>query len=428
MNIQVKDISSVAKALTVEVPSEVVSGVLGAATLKLQRRAALPGFRPGKAPISLLNKKYLPDLQEEVLETLVPEYYQKAIDQAGISPVGHPKFEAITFREDRSLSFTAWIEVAPALPPLEYAGLALSPVQTESISVQVDAALARLQDEQGRLEVCPEDHVIEISDHVVVDMNIVVDEKAAEPRNGLVLQAGGRTFSPEVLEAALVGKKKGDAFVETVSFPPEHPDPKFAGKTACFEVTVQEVKKKQLPALDDELAKDVGLASLAELRERLTESMAHKEARDREERQKALLMEQLLEKYRFEVPASLVYREVQFLASRLQGRKKGGEEALYAQCEPIAQARVKRFFLLDAIAKAEGIEACDEEVDQEIEHIARQTQTAPDKIRARNDYPRILEELKSNIRTGKTLNRLYALARPSDAMADAPETPQALIE
>ncbi len=424
MNIQVKDVSSVAKTLTVEVPSEVVSGRLGAAALKFQRRAALPGFRPGKAPISLLNKKYLPDIRKEVLETLVPEYFLKAIDQAGLSPVGHPEFGAVTFREDRSLSFTAWVEVAPSLPPMEYAGLTRVHVHTEPISVQVDAALVRLRNEQGSLEVCPEDHVIEISDQVVVDVIVTTDEKASEPWNGLVLQAGGQAISPGGLETALVGKKKGDAFAETVSFPPEHPNPKFAGKTARFEVTVQEVKKKNLPALDDELAKDVGLASLAELREKLTESLTRQATHDREERQKARLMEQLLEKYPFEVPASMVRREAQFLMSRSQGRKKGGEEALYAQCEPIAQVRVKRFFLLDAIAKAEGIEACDEEVDREIGRIAEQAQTTPDQIRSRSDYPRLLEELKSNIRTGKTLDRLYTLARPSDG----PEVPQHRLE
>lgn len=435
MNLQVKDISSVVKSLTVEVPLETVSDALGVATTQLQKSVKLPGFRPGRVPLSLLHKKYMPALQEEVLQALIPEYYQKAIVQAGLSPVEHPVFESIAFRPGAPLSFTARVEVAPSLPPLQYAGLTLPRAEIQVTPAQVDAALVRLRDEQGSLEVCPEDHVIEMSDYAVLDVTVEIDGKGVAPWDGLTLRVGAQDFLPDSVESALVGRKKGDHFVETVSFSAERADPKIAGKSGRFDVTVQEVKQKHLPGLDDEFAKDMGFSSLSELQEKLTESLTQKEKMDVEAQQKSTLVGLLLSTYPFDVPPALVRREAELLASRLRnsGADRGQDEALYAQCEPVAADRVKRFFLLSAIADIEGIEVQDDDVALEIQMLASRNQTSPDEIQARSDYPRFLEEMKVKIRAGKTVDRIYALAQFSEVPAAPaevapPAVPVALAE
>jgi len=417
MDVQVQEISSVVKSLTIEIPSDVVSGALSAAATKLQSRIKLPGFRPGKAPLSLLNKKYRPDLQEEVLQELVPDYYQKAIFQVGLYPVDRPVFEPISLRSDRSISFTVRVEILPTLPPIEYAGLTLPREAIQVTPEQVDAMLARLQDEQGVLEVYPETHYIALGDYVVLDLVVVLGEKRSKPETGLTIQVGAqKPILPDAIEAALVGKKKGDCFVEKMVFSTESADPHVAEKKGHFEVTVQEVKKKNRPALDDEFAKDMDCASLAELREKLTESLKRRGEVALEERQKDLLVQQLLEKYPFDVPPSMVRREAEYLAARLRGDGEGGEQALALskECEEMAQNRVKRFFLLTAIADAEAIEASDDDVARAV--AAMESRTSSDGPRSKTDDPDFTEGLKSRIRVYKVVERLYSLAHFSEVV------------
>lgn len=414
MKIQVEEITPVKKSLTVEIPQEVVSKEFALAYADLKKRAAIPGFRPGKAPFALLERKYGPSVQEDVVRKLIPDYYQRAVKETGISPVEFPSFEKIEVKKDSPLSFTAIVEVQPTFQLSEYRGIVLPKKEIRVTEEEVEKTLERLREEQGRLEACPEEHPVADSDYVIIDFEgslsgAPISQGKAE---GYTLQVGSKTFFPE-FEAALLGKKKGDHVEAEVPFPVDYHNKEIAGKSVQFKIEIKEVKVKILPNLDDELAKDLNLSTLAELREKIRGNLLEQRKSQEEHDHKNLLVKKLVELHPFEVPHSMVERELHTILDRLEERltEKVDHEALHKEYEPIARDRVKGTILLNAIADAEKIEVTDEEVEEEIARIGERAKISPAEARrAILKQQESLDGLKLKLREEKALKHVFSLA------------------
>jgi trigger factor len=418
MKVQVAEITPVKKSLTIEIPQEVVSNEFALAYSDLKKKAKIPGFRPGKAPMSLLEKKFGPSIQEDVVRKLVPDYYQRAVKETGISPVEFPSIEKIEIKKDAPLLFTATVEVKPSFQLLNYQGVTLPREKINVTEEEVEKTLARLQDEHGHLEGLPDDHAVISSDYVIIDFEGSLDGKPIQQgkAEGYTLQVGSNTFFPE-FESSLTGKKKGDQFEIDVPFPDDYQNKEIAGKSVHFKIHLKEVKTKVLPPLDDELAKDVGLPSLAELKDKIRNTMLEQRTSQQEHDQKNILIKKLVELHPFDVPPSMVEHELHSMLERLQEKipQKMDHETLHKEYEGIATERVRGTLILSAIAENEKIEVTEEELEKEIEQIAQRAKVSPAEAkRAIFQQEGSSEGLKSRIKQEKALNRVYTLAQFED--------------
>ncbi|MFY9270546.1 MAG: trigger factor [Candidatus Manganitrophaceae bacterium] len=418
MKVQVEEVSSVKKTLKIEIPQEVVSGEFTLAYADLKKKATLPGFRPGKIPQGLLEKKFGPSVEEEIVRKLLPDYYQKAIKETGLSPVELPTIEKVELKKGEPLLFTATVEIRPTIGLSNYTGI---PVPRKKIRVteeEVEEALKRLQDQQGHLEAVPEDHTIKTSDYAIIDFEGTLDGRPVEKGSATAytLQVGSKNF-PAEFEAALLGKKKGDQTEVDVPYAADFPNKQIAGKTLHFTIAVKEIKTKVLPPLDDDLAKDVGLSNLQELKEKIWTNFLDQRKAQEEHDQKNLIVKKLVEMHPFDVPESMVDREIHGMIDRFQGNlpQKVDHESLHKEYESIAKERVKGTLILHEIANVEKIEPTEQEIDQEIGRLAERAGVSPAEAKRLIDQQEgSMEGLKARLREEKTLNRVYSLAHFED--------------
>lgn len=392
MKVEIEEITPVKRAIKVEIPQEVVSREFAHAYTNLQRKIKLPGFRPGKAPIPLLERRYAKEVEEDIIQKLIPDYYRKAIEEVGLNPVELPTIGQISLKKDSPLSFIATVEIRPKIALANYTGIKLA---REAILVrdeEVEKALNQLQLQHSQLENCEPEHAIESGNYVIIDFagfasGVPLGESRAE---GFLLEVGSKTLISEV-EDALIGRKSGESFETHVTLTEEHQNKKWAGKEILFKVKIHEVKIKVLPALDDDFAKDLGFATLEELRTRLRIEIENRLKAERTAQEKEDLIKQMINQHAFEVPPSMVEREVKDILYRLENHRRltsaAGQEdtqdlkALEKEYRPIAEDRARGRILLQAIAAQEKLSVEPQEVEQEIASMARGMKTTAEEVK-----------------------------------------------
>lgn len=392
MKVAVEEISSVKKSLTIEVPEEIVAKELSSAYTDLNQRVRIPGFRPGKAPRSLLEQRYAASVEEDVIRRLVPDYYQRAIQETGLRPVELPTIEKIELKKNAPLSFTAMVEITPPISLGATTGLKVEKPKMEVTNLDVDKALEALQEQHAQLTACPEDHRIAEKDFVVIDYQGTMDGRPLEggSRQSQPVQIGSNALIPG-FEEQLINHQRGDRVKVQTSFPKDYPKAELAGRPAEFDVTIREVKQKAVPALDDEFAKDVGpFTSLDELKARLRNDLTARVIRDQDHAVKTALLKQLTAAHAFEVPASLVEQELREALARLEQRLPKGVTfeqakidplAVRKEIEPSAREKVKGRLVLAAIADQEKLTVSKEEIEAALTRTAQELKLSPEDVK-----------------------------------------------
>jgi trigger factor len=423
----VEDITSTKKRLKIEIPAHTIEKEYREAVDKMRQRAKVPGFRPGKVPLNLIEKRFGDEIKTDVVDRLVPQYYSKALKDAELVPVTLPKFESeVELKRNEPLSFTLTVEVRPAIADLNYTGLKVDDVEVKIEEGEVEDTIKGLQDGRAMYEVVDreirEDDLIVI-DYVKLDPTGVKELSSAKDQ---VMNLGNKIAPKGILEE-LLGKKKGN-IVEIV-LPSvdggEVREDEAAGNR--LQITIKEVKEKSLPAIDDELAKDFGHESLASLRERVKEGLLKAKRDKAAGQQKEQLLEKLLQTYDFDVPQSLFDRELEgLLVNEKLSRKKSEELAdapeagateddddgqLVEELRPKAIKNVKTAILLDMIAEKEDISASEDELRARIGILARHFQTTPENVvNLFVTKDGSLEGLRRTIRDEKVLDFILAKA------------------
>jgi trigger factor len=417
MKYALEEITSIKKTLSVEIPEEIVNKEIATAYSNLSRSVRLPGFRKGKAPLSLLENKYRHEVEDDVLKKLIPDYYQKAVEESGIDPIEYPKIENIAIKKNAPLSFKATVEVRPKFDLKNYAGL---PLKVQKLSVtdeNVDRSVDTLRDMGAQLELVPADHSIVDKDFVTIDFEGFIDGKPMEggKAEGYPVEIGKKTLIPG-FEENLLGLKKGDQ-VEFKSSLPEGIKPEQnAGKEALFKVHVREIKKKILPELDAEFAKDLGMESIEALKIKLREELVSRFNKERESVLKNEIIKALNGLHEMELPASLVNRElIRIIKSlKMEDVKKEGLldiEALQKKYEPIARERVKGALILYAISQKENITVSPNDLEEELRLIARENRMAVDEVKKKIvEAEGSLNGIESKLLEDKTLSFLLTKA------------------
>jgi trigger factor len=429
MKVEILELEPCKRQLVVEAPETEVTAAWEAACGQVQREASLPGFRRGKVPRALIRSRFADEVRRTVAETLVPAVYRQALDETRLQPVEEPDVRDLQLTEGQPLRFTAVVEIKPAIELAEYRG---TPVQHSPRTVtdaDVDGALAALAERRATLVAVS--RPARVGDFVTVDYD--VEPEGAEPRSerGYVFQLGGGRVLPEMDEAAL-GLQTGDERRLTVRFPEGHPREELRGRTGQLALRVVEVKEKEVPPLDDDLARALGEhGSLAELRAAVRAELEGERAREDRRRLEEAAVDAVLARHPFAVPESLVTREIAHRINHARERmRRGGVDPdrlpwdyprLAGELRPDAERSVRRTLVLEAIAEREGLAVADAEVDAEIERLAREAGRPPQVVRSLLERGGDLDGLRASLRETKVLRFLteHAEVRPADAGAGA---------
>jgi trigger factor len=434
MKLEVTELGPNKRALKIEVPEDEVNRQFTQAYVELNRQVRIPGFRPGKAPLSLLEKRYAKVIEEDLIRKLIPDYYDKAVRQAGLVAVQVevPPLERAKIKKNAPFSFTATVEIKPSIELRDYKApnpISLKPDKRVVTDEQVAQTLDVLREQHAQLHAAPSGTAVGEGDYAVLDVEGFVDSAPLEgaKKEGHLHKVGSKTpvLGIEV-DQAFLGKKEGDSVEVPQPYPDTHPDPQLAGKTVVFRIAIKAVKQKKLAALDDEFAKDCGpYSSLEELKAKLRGEMEATLKRDIEESYKDQILKRLVETHHFDLPDSLVERELnaairQHMESRMRQRGKIDQaEDLVKQQEeikrlreellPEATRRVKLGLILEAIAEKEGIKVEEADVAAELERLAKRLKLTAEDIRrmVESAGQDMREELFGRILAEKSLDFVY---------------------
>lgn len=431
MKLDITELGPTKRVLKIEVPEEEVSKRFEKVYADLNRQVHVPGFRPGKAPLALLEKRYAKAVEEDVARQLMPDYYERAVRQAGIVPllVEIPPVERLKIKKNAPFSFTATVEIKPKIELRDYRPpnpISLKPDKRTVTEEQVGNALEALRDQHAQLDAAAPRTALADGLYAVLDVEGFVDLAPLEgaQKEGHLHKVGAKTpvMGLEVDEH-LIGKREGEFVEISQPYPAGHPDQRLAGKTVVFRLKIKGVKAKKLPPLDDEFAKDCGpYGTLAELTDKLRTEMERALKKEIEESYKDAILKRLTETHHFEVPETLVERELSAMVRQQMQRKRRARaefedpakrnqelKQLLEDNRPEATRRVKIGLILEAIAEKEGLTVGDEDIASEVERIARDLKVQPDEVRrmleAGGEESR--DELRGRILYDKALDFVY---------------------
>lgn len=410
--------------LTFEVSAEEFKKAIDEAFKKVVKNINEPGFRKGKMPRQMFNKKYGEEaLYQDAIDIVLPEAYTKALDESGIDPVDRPEIDIESIEKGQPVVFTAKVTVKPEVKLGDYKGLEVTPLEETVTEEEINEQLSNHQARLAEMSV-KEDAIVE-GDTATIDFEGFVGEEAFEGGKGedYDLEIGSNTFIPG-FEEQLVGSKAGDSKDVVVTFPEEYHAAELAGKEATFKVTVKEVKGKVLPELNDDFAKEVdeSVEGLDALRTKLTEQTTEEKKQTAAQALRDDLVEKAAANAEVDIPQAMIDSEVdrmlQEFGQRLsqQGMNLDlyyqfsgqDEEALRAQMKEDAESRVRVSLTLEAIAAAEGIEVTEEDVNAELEKMTAQFGMTVDQIKTALGGTAILE---NDIRFQKTVEFLVDNAK-----------------
>lgn len=412
MKVELDVVSQTERKLTVEVPADLVSKEFARVYRQLGARAKIKGFRPGKVPRHVLEGLYGTEVHAQALSELVERSLVQALQENDLDVIGQPRVETGELKEGEAFSFSAAVEVKPDIELKDYKGIAVDRVRIEVQDEQVEASLERLRDRHAQLEPVEGRDIVAQGDFVLIDFTGTVEGEplpGGEGESFGVAVGEGRTI-PE-FEQALVGLQRDREAVVDVRMPEDFNDTALAGKQAKFRVRVNEIKRKVLPDLDDEFAKDYGdCGSLEELREKVRAEL-RKELDALQARQlKDQIVQRLVEENDLVVSPSLVERELSHMLSRSGADASTSEtsttEERKNELRPEAERRVKMVLLLEKIASLERMDASAEELRQRVDLIARAAGDQGARVREYYAREEASEALKRQIVSEKTVDFL----------------------
>ena len=419
MKVAVEEIEGCKRRLAVEAPADVVQKEWERAYGRVQKRAALPGFRKGHVPRSLVKLHFADDVRREVAEHLIPDVYRQALDEARIDPVNEPDLQDLTLEENSPLSFKAVVEVKPAIALGDYRGVEVEHTTAPVSDADVAETLERMREQHAEFRSV--ERAAATGDLVVVDYTLAPADHEPTTASGYHFVIGGGTVLPEI-DNAVAGLKAGDERDVDLRFADDHRMESLRGKSGTAHIKVGEVKEKVLPALDDEFAKSLGEfetleAVRAEVRTQLEAARTAEGRRGLEDK----IVQALLAKHEFGVPDAMVMRQVahQVEHTRERLRRQGVDPdgiqwdygKIVGELRPAAEQGVRRALLLEAIADKEAIAPSEEELEGEIEKFARASQRPVPAVRRMMEKSGDLEALRHGLREKKTLDLLIEHAR-----------------
>lgn len=425
MNVTIEEVNSIKRKLTVELPEEEARQARKKHLDNYARQARLKGFRPGKAPRDLVARIYAEELRREVLEELVSKNVPAILEERKLEPVGMPMLEDVDYEEGKPFKFTVMVELKPTFESPQWQGLELQKQKGGVSDEAVDKKLEELRFSLGTVKKVDEDRPLAKGDLANISYQGYEGEKAltdmkAGPFN---VELGGDRLTPE-FEAGLPGMKARETKDIQVNMPEDLEDKKLAGKQIVLKTTVHEIRMRELPELDDELAKDLGLdgvETLAALEDRIRQDLT-KEAADADDRRYNRQLTQILaDLVTIEVPSAMVDREVSnkiegmrqnFGRNGLDFKKMGVDIGMLRdRFRPQAAKSVTAALVLDQIARENNISVSDEDIDKELAEMSEEYGQPVEVLRDYYKSQNLMDNLREGLKIGKTLDMIKEQAK-----------------
>lgn len=408
--------------LTVEVEEGEVEDAINRAFVKVSKKVNIPGFRKGKVPRSIFEARFgVESLYQDALDIILPEAYSQAVSDTGIVPVDRPEVDIQQMEKGQPLIFKATVTVKPEVGLGEYKGLSVEAKDFTVTDEKVEEELKKMQDRAAELNVIEEGE-LQNGDLAIINFAGYVDGEAFEggTAENYQLEIGSGSFIPG-FEDQMVGMEKGVERDINVTFPEEYHSAELAGKPAVFKVTVNEIKRKSVPALDDEFAKDVSeFDTLEELKGDIQNKLEEQGKKDEENYKKESLIEQATKSGTIDIPEVMIENEItnmlQEFEQRLQTQGLNlelyfqfsgtDEEKMREQFRNDAEMRIRTTLTLEAIGAAENIEVTEEQLNKEIDQLASLYNRDAAEIRQIFEGRDGLEGLKNDLRIRNTIDFL----------------------
>jgi trigger factor len=411
----------VKREISVEIPADEVARETEVIVQKYQKVARLPGFRSGHVPASIIKQRFKEDLKSDVVEALVPRHFRKEAEKQGLIPVSQPQVTDLHIHDGEPLRFKASFEIMPEIVVEGYKELRADHPDIVIKDEEVEEAVNSVR-EQHATYTSIEGRPLADGDYAQASMDGKPKENDATAQpvhmDEVLIEIGGKNTVPEFTEN-LRGANAGDEREFEVSYPEDVADKRLAGKAFIYTVKIQAIKQKNLPELNDDFAKELGeFSSFDQVRKQIRDNMEAERKHDAERQAKDKLVAELVKRNDFEVPESLVDRQIDLRLERglralaaqgmkMEDLKKMDLPRLRVGQRDQAVQDVKSSLLLERVADLEKIEAGEDELNHEIEALAKQTKQTPEAVRARLTQDGGLDRIRNRIRSEKTLDFLY---------------------
>jgi trigger factor len=411
--------------LEITVPVEEVEAETGRAVAKVQQRAKLPGFRPGKAPPSIIRQHFAGDIRKQVLDSLIPKYLQNRFEAEDLKVVGQPDITEIHLDAGEPLRFKAEFEVVPQVELQDYKGLTVKYHDPEVTDEDLDKRIEELRHQKAEF-VNEDPRPLRDGDFAVLSLESLSAVEGPPVKNDeMTLEVGGGD-TLEDFSAQLRGMSPGEEKEFDVHYPEDYGQPKLSGKTVRFRAHVKGVRRKELPEINDEFAQDLGdYRTVDELREAVRKSLFGQRQFEAQQEAKNQLVDKLVDMHDFPVPETFVDQQIKNRTEQMlrtmadQGQDikslKVDWKKVKESQQDKAQREVKASMLLARIAEREAITPTRDEVDKEVERIARQQREPFAAVRLRFEKDGTLGRIASHIQTEKTLSFLFEHAGKTEA-------------
>jgi trigger factor len=420
MKAELQDISETHKTIRIEIPSDVVDAEIERVVRGYSKQARLPGFRPGKVPATIIRQRFREQIHHDVMHDLIPRAVDEALQERGIEPVDAPDIKDVSLREGEPLTFTAAIETVPAFDPGDLTTISIHEHPTTITEDAIQKTLDRLRDRAAKQEPV-EGRPLADGDTAVLELDRTDPDGKGDHHDEVSVELGA-AGNPPGFDQNLVGLSVGDEKTFVTHFPDDYAVKEMANTDVTYRVKLKEIRRRVLPELDDEFAKDVGdFESLAALRDRVRTDMQADAEQHAKQHVRGDLLKQLARRITFELPTSLVDREIdrrlEELARRLMDqnvdpRKAGIDWAQFREAQrEAAREAVASALVLDEIARRENLTVAAEDVDKEIQQFAERSDRTPAALRAQLEKDGGIARLSAGLRREKAVDLAMSRAK-----------------
>jgi len=417
MKVTAEDISPVKKRFLVEIPPEEVSSVVEETYGRLQREVSIDGFRRGKVPRAILESRYKGYVEGEVITKLIGESYPRVVKEQRVTPVARPEIEVKDIKANQVFSYVATVEVRPEVKVEGYIGMEVKEGEAEVKEEEVEKGIELLRERHAWFKALEKDRGVREGDLVIIDFEGTMEGIPIKTGKAVdhPLVVGTGVLLPE-FERGLVGMKKGEEKIVSVTFPSDYREKGLAGRVGQFKVLLKDIKERVLPPMDDEFARDLECGTLEELKARVRDTILKEKKMAEREKVKKGILKRLLEVNTFDVPKSLVETYLRHIVTNLLERhgKEGAPldvglppEGFRTRCTKMAEEMVRGDIIIDSIARQEGVEVSQEELVSRVKELATERKVDPEVLEKEG----ILDVIKKGLLEDKVFDLILSKAK-----------------
>ena len=422
MKTEFADVNDTRKTVRVEIPSTAVDAEINRIASDYSRKARIPGFRPGKAPARVIKQRFKDQILHDVLHDLVPRAIDDALREKGLEPVDTPDVSDVTILEGQPLTFTAAFDTVPEFDPGDLATIAFTRASNAINDEGVELAVQRLRDRGARHEPV-EGRGVADGDTITLDLERRDADGAPDKHSDVSIEMGAKA-NPPGFDEQLLGLEVGATKTFTLHYPADYAITELANSDVSYSVTIKGLKRRVLPELDDEFAKDLGVDSLDALKTRVREDLEHEARHAAEREDRSELMKQLATRVPFEVPASMINREIdrrledfarRLMDQNVDPRQAGIDWNAFRESQrEVSREAVAAALVLDEITRREKLDVSDAEVEAEVVKYAERTGRTPAAVRAALEKEGGLSRIYSGLRREKAVEFVLGRAAVAD--------------